>query len=407
MIVSDFRPPPDWDRSGLPGWTYSSAELYELEQRLVFRTHWMLACHVSDVAANGGYVCFDIAGERALVVRGDDGVVRAFHNLCRHRGSRVVEADHGECGAAITCPFHGWTYNLDGTLRSPLQKRTFPKLDPVEWGLKPVEMEIWNGFVFVRFQPGPQPSVAKLLKRFDDLVAPHRLAKMVRVPGEFIFAETAANWKSARDVDNEGYHVAKAHPSLNELYGKSYFDEPYIDGVSLSVGELNATPKKFWSVREYSKLVAAMDHLPKPNANSWIYIGMFPNNVIALYPDSAIFYQEIPGGAKHTRQRGAVYRFAKEDRVMRAARYLSGKIDGLTAEEDLQLTEWTDEAPLSSGFDGIILSDLEYGVKSFHDHLRAVIPVVRERDAPPPGTLDARNSELIRMAGANTQTVAV
>lgn len=402
MFASNFQPPENWDRSGLPGWTYASEEMFTLELDVLFRRHWMLACHISDLPEPGHYVGFDIGTERALILRGKDGVIRAFHNLCRHRGSRVVEDAAGQCKQALTCPFHGWTYNLDGTLKSALQPRSFPPLDPVEWGLKPIEMDIWHGFVFIRFQPGPQPPMSTLLARFDNLVTPHGMADMMRVEGEFVFAEADVNWKSMRDVDNEGYHVPKAHPSLQDLYGKDYVDEPYIDGASLSIGKLNDTPRQFWSVREYRKLVSRMTHLPAPQNDCWIYIGVFPNSVIALYPDSAVFYQEIPTGVKQTRQRGAVYRFADESREMRAARYLSGRIDGLTADEDLQLTKWTDEAPESSGFDGIILSDLEYGVRSHHDQLRALMPVFNDTVAPPAGTLAARNRMLAESMAQET-----
>ena len=95
-----------------------------------------------------------------------------------------------------------------------------------------------------------------------------------------------------------------------------------------------------------------------------------------------IFYQDIPVGLKQTTQRGAVYKHENENRVMRAARYLSGRIDGLTAEEDLQLTKWVDEAPESSGFERIILSDLEYGVHTFHEHLRGILPILKKEHEP-------------------------
>ena len=141
-----------------------------------------------------------------------------------------------------------------------------------------------------------------------------------------------------------------------------------------------------------------MDHLPAPQNASWLYIGLFPNTVLGFYPDSNVFYQEVPGGPKRTLQRGAVYRYRDEDRLTRAARYLSGRIDGLTADEDLQLTKWTDEAPLSSGFDKIILSDLEYGVKSHHDHMRELLPVLNCDIEPEPGRLKSMNDHMLETA---------
>ena len=386
--------PDHWDRNGLPGWAYSNAELYDAEMALLFRTHWQLVCHENDLTVPGAFMTFDLGGERALILRGEDNVLRAFHNLCRHRGSRVVEAERGVCKHVLTCPFHGWSFNLDGTLRGAAQPASFPQLDPVEWGLKAIEMEVWNGFVFIRFQPGPQPSLATLLARFDTEIAPYNLGNMERIDDDFVFAEADVNWKSMRDVDNEGYHVARAHPSLQDLYGKRYVDEPYHNGVARSLGQFNPTPSKLWSVRNYRALAAAMNHLPAPQNESWLYIALFPNTVIGLYPDSVIFYQDVPDGPKRTKQRGAVYRYRDESRLQRAARYLSGRIDGLTADEDLQLTKWTDEAPLSSGFDRIILSDLEYGVRSHHDHLRAIFPILDCDKEPESGHLKSLNDQL-------------
>ncbi|MGB3278990.1 MAG: Rieske (2Fe-2S) protein, partial [Pseudorhodobacter sp.] len=126
--------PNDWDRRGLPAWSFVNPEMLELEKDRLFRQHWQAVCHVSDVPNAGDYIAVDFIGERALVLRGADGEVRAFHNLCRHRGSRVVAEDKGHCKSAIICPFHGWAYNLDGTLRGAAQPKTLPPLDPVKFG---------------------------------------------------------------------------------------------------------------------------------------------------------------------------------------------------------------------------------------------------------------------------------
>ena len=99
--------PNDWDRRGLPGWSYHSPALLDLEKEHVFRNHWQIVGHVSDMPNPGDYLAMDVVGERALVVRGKDDVVRGFHNLCRHRGSRVVADNQGSCKNALVCPFHG------------------------------------------------------------------------------------------------------------------------------------------------------------------------------------------------------------------------------------------------------------------------------------------------------------
>ncbi len=397
--VPGAKPNPDipenWDRSGLPGWTYFSDELFALECDKLFGTHWQFVCHVNDLKKPGDFITLDIAGERGLVVRGRDGVLRAFHNLCRHRGSRVVAKERGRCGNVMTCPYHGWTYNLDGTLRGVARRDTFPAMDPAKWGLKPLEMEVWNGLLFVRFKMGPQPGVGELLRRFDSEVDSYSLARMEPVPDSAYADPLNVNWKSVRDVDNEGYHVRQAHPALHDLYGQNYVDEPYIDGISRSQGQFNEGEGRLWSVRHYRRILPDASWLPENHRRSWIYVSLFPNFVLGLYPDSAIFYQEIPVSATCTVQRGAVFRHPEESRELRLARYLSGRIDRDAVEEDRMLTVWSCEAVKSSAYDGIILSDLEYRLRSFHDHLRKLVPVMALDEEPPRGMLAAENAKIL------------
>jgi phenylpropionate dioxygenase-like ring-hydroxylating dioxygenase large terminal subunit len=137
-----------------------------------------------------------------------------------------------------------------------------------------------------------------------------------------------------------------------------------------------------------------MAWLPEDHRRAWLYLGMFPNAVIGIYPDSVIFYQEFPDGVGRTRLRGAVYRHREESREMRLARYLSGRIDKVTAAEDQMLTIWACEATRSSAYDGVILSDLEYGVRTHHDHLRALLPVVNLEDEPEAGSVATLNEAL-------------
>ncbi|MDC1291108.1 aromatic ring-hydroxylating dioxygenase subunit alpha [Planktomarina temperata] len=394
-MTTDIALPKDWDRSGLPGWAYFSQELFELECETLFKTHWQFVCHVNEAAEIGAYVTFDVAGERALVIRGHDGILRGFHNLCRHRGSRIVPDARGVCNKAMVCPYHGWAYNLDGGLRGIANRDTFPPMQAEKWGLKPLEMEIWNGLVFIRFQTGPQPAVAEILARFDDEIAPYDLANMVPTDSNSMDDLLAVNWKSLRDVDNEGYHVRQAHPGLHQLYGDGYFDEPYANGTSRSVGTFNEAYGHRWSVRKYREILPEAENLPLHQRREWIYFGMFPNFVLGLYPDSVIYYQEVPQSATQTVQRGMCYRRREESREMKAARYLSGRIDRDTAEEDQMLMVWSCEATKSSAYDGVIFSDLEYGVKTYHDHLRRLLPVMGQPAPPELGQMAQVNDALL------------
>jgi phenylpropionate dioxygenase-like ring-hydroxylating dioxygenase large terminal subunit len=373
--------PNDWDRRGLPGWTYHSPALLELEKEHLFRTHWQIVGHVSDIPDPGDYLTMDVVGERALVVRGRDGVVRGFHNICRHRGSRVVADTQGTCRNALVCPFHGWVYNLDGTLRGAARPRSFPDLDSREFGLMPLDLEIWMGFMFIRFRKGPQPSVAELLQPIIEEFGHYRAAGML--PSYGIWTQKiAVNWKSVRDVDNEGYHVAMAHPALQDLYGSTYYDEPFRNGVSRSFATYNPHAGRRWSVARYINVAPEARHLPEHLRKAWVYYGIFPNAVIAATPESVQFYQEFPLSTSETVLRGAIYRYADETREQAAARYLAFRIDRDTMAEDVQLSIWSNEAMLSEAFPGFYLSDLEYGVRTHHDHLRKLLPMTGLDYAP-------------------------
>ncbi len=389
--------PADWDRRGLPGWTYSSPALFDLERQHIFLTHWHVAGHISDVAGPGDWITFDMLGERALILRGQDGVLRAFHNLCRHRGARVVDGAQGTCRATLVCSFHGWVYNTDGTLRGPARPETFGDMDPAGFGLKPIEIEVFHGFVFLRFSPGPQPAVATLLAPFGaDFAAYDTEALLPASVSDGHWQSTLpVNWKSVRDVDNEGYHVAMAHPGLQELYGRTYVDLFHPDGLSSSHATFGDVPGRGWSVRHYVKHAPEQADLPPHLRRAWTYYGMFPSSVFAFTPEGAQYYQDVPLGPNDTAQRGRIYRRPHETRAARLARYLACRIDRETSDEDRQLSIWSNESMKSSAFEGFHLSDLEYGVRAHHDRIRAILPVVTLGDAPPEAHLARINEELL------------
>lgn len=392
-INRDVSIPNDWNRKGLPGWSYHSPALLELEKEQLFKTHWQIACHVSDIPEPGNYHTFDLCNERAIVLRDKQGEVKAFHNICRHRGSRVVANEKGHCRGALVCPFHGWVYNLDGTLRGAARPDTFPALDKNEFGLRPIECEVWNGFIFLRFKDGPQPSVKELMSPVAEEASAYKMADHVPIDGVWS-GETPVNWKSVRDVDNEGYHVAMAHPALQDLYGSNYYDEPFVNGLSRSFAEFNPSGGSRWAVKNYTKMSKPKEYMPEHIQKAWVYYGIFPNSVIAMTPETVLFYQEFPISIGKSLLRSGTYRHATEDRQQRAARYLTSRIDRETVDEDIQLTIWSNESMTSDSFEGFYLSDLEYGVRSHHDHLRKVLPIYNEETAPNEDNMKDLNASL-------------
>ena len=113
FATADLRTEDDFS---LPGWAYWDPEFFELERQVIFHKSWHLVCHVNDVPKAGDYLTFRFLNESILTVRSPDGVVRSFHNVCRHRAARLVEGEQGNCGKRITCPYHAWTYATDGRL---------------------------------------------------------------------------------------------------------------------------------------------------------------------------------------------------------------------------------------------------------------------------------------------------
>jgi phenylpropionate dioxygenase-like ring-hydroxylating dioxygenase large terminal subunit len=376
-------------RSTLAPWTYLSAEFHELESEL-FKSHWMLAGHVSALRSPGDYITFDAVGERALIIVDEQGLVRAFHNVCRHRGARLV-TDSGTCNHRISCPFHGWSYGLDGALHGVPLPQTFDALDKARLGLKPLSVEVWHGFVFVCFTE-PETSVAEQLQSVADEVAPYQIDNMEPLTPAYEQLRPY-NWKVIHDIDNEGYHVPVGHPSLQQLYGQSYNDR-IEQGLPISDAVINQKPARLWSVRHYQKLLPHFEHLPEHRQKSWWYIGLFPNAVIALYPEMVEFYMTIPVSVNETIYRGQQFGLADSRRQTRAARYLSSRINGITEAEDESFVRDMQEGMRSSVFPEPVLSSIEAGVQYFHQRVQSALPVARLSDEPAAGTLQALNRQL-------------
>ena len=162
----------------LPGWIYHDRDFFELEKQAIFRSSWQVVCHVSDVPRTGDYYTLDFLGEAIIVVRGDDGAVRAFHNVCRHRASRLLEGPNGHCGKRITCGYHAWSYALDGRLVGIPNRAQFKGLDATRHGLAQLDLEIYMGFIFVRLAPG-LPSVREMAAPYADELAAYRMEELV------------------------------------------------------------------------------------------------------------------------------------------------------------------------------------------------------------------------------------
>ena len=364
----------------LAPWTYYSTEFLKLEKNHLFKERWLLAGHISDIPHPQNYITFDAVGERALIIRNQDGKVRAFHNVCRHRGAKLLDSERGTCGRTLSCPFHGWTYCLDGELLSVPAVQTFEDLDLGQNGLVPLDLEIWMGFLFVRFG-GTGQSVADSLEPIKDLVAPYQLEKIEPIAGSRYRETRPYNWKVIHDIDNEGYHVPTGHPALQQLYGKTYEDSE-MGGVLIARAQINDNPGRIWSVRQYQKLLPQFDHLPEQNQRAWLYFNIFPSMVIGLYPESIEFYMTLPNTVDSSWYLGASYALPDDRREVNVARYLSARINKLTEKEDASFMRWMQLGMNSSAFPTPKLSSKEQNVRRFHKRIQSELPAARLANEP-------------------------
>jgi phenylpropionate dioxygenase-like ring-hydroxylating dioxygenase large terminal subunit/AcrR family transcriptional regulator len=378
----------------LPPWVYRDPEFYELETEHIFRRHWLLVGHISEAPNTGNYMTLDVAGERALVIRDANGELRAFHNVCRHRASRVVAGETGNCRGAIVCPYHGWTYSYDGRLQSIPSDQGSNRLDKSRLSLPEVEIEEWMGFVFARFG-GDGPSVAATLAPLANVAEHFRFAEM-KPWGRRNSQRCDFNWKMFSEDESEGYYIPTALSAMGRLFGDTHtHGEPSAAGEQ-PFAVLQDEESPVWSERAYQRLLPEVAHLDQAYQRAWTYYGVFPTTVFLLTPDLVGTYQVLPDGPEHcTIQRFAV---ALEDdrREMRAARYLNRRIGRNIIKEDLEFCSWTDAGIRSSSYQGGVLSGQESGVVRFHERIRKLIPVAKLHDAPPTGRVSALNETVRR-----------
>jgi phenylpropionate dioxygenase-like ring-hydroxylating dioxygenase large terminal subunit len=333
-----------------------------------------------------------MGNERAVVVRDQQGQVRAFHNLCRHRASRVVADDKGHCGKSFICPFHGWSYNLDGSLKNIPKADSFPQIDREEFGLKTIDCEVWQGMIFVRFD-GDGPSVAEQFAEAAQEIGLYRIDEMQPLEAAYQY-QFDLDWKAVLDIDNEGYHVPIGHPELFDLVGASYTDQPLEGGLNRSVGAINERKHRLQRNRDYVAALPQESYLPDSHKNLWIYWGLFPGFVLTLFPDQIEIYQIYPTGNQQSVMAGVTYALPDDRPEMRTARELNRDINMDVGDEDIRLIEWAAEGMRSKAFDGLVLSDLELGVASFQNRLRELLPVVTLAQEPASGSLSEVNTRM-------------
>ena len=194
------------EASTLPPGCYTSSEFFHREVELIFRQHWQFVGREEQLPRVGSYFCFDGPGGPVIIVRSGDDEIRAFANSCRHRGARLLDGS-GDC-RRIVCPYHSWSYRLDGSLLGTPGMQEAIDFDADEFPLLELPLQTWAGFVFIHYQSSP-PALAEHLGNMQDKFADHACARM-RLAGELEF-DIAANWKLLAENALEAYHTGSVH----------------------------------------------------------------------------------------------------------------------------------------------------------------------------------------------------
>lgn len=363
----------------LPAWTYSDPDFLALEREHIFLKAWQIVCHENDIPNVGDYNAFSMLGEIAVVVRGKDKVIRAFHNVCRHRAARLLDGEAGNCGRQITCPYHAWTYQLDGKLSGVPFLDDYENFRREDHGLTPLELETFGGFVFIRFRPGG-PSLADYmapvagemaLYRTDEMRPLRRVENRVR----------DVNWKNAVDNYVDALHIRVAHDGLNGLLGESY--TLTIDrGVHKIFSDIQTSKMAHVSNAAYRKYLPDTAHLPEERRRMWTYWKLWPSLMFDVYPDQIDFMQFIPLTPTSCLLRECAYGLEDGRREMKAVRYLNWRINRIVNREDKDLIERVQAGMASSSFAAGPLGRSEICLRDFAQQMRATIPLARRREKP-------------------------
>ena len=380
--LKPVQPTPDpLDGMSLPGWLYFDPEFFEAEKKAFLRAAPQLVCHESEIAEPGEWRSLEYLGESVIVMRGDDGEVRAFSNVCRHRGSRLVDGEAG-CSKVLTCPYHAWSYARDGRLVGVPHRNEYPGLRTEELGLHRVPVERWHGCLFVTLEPGA-PSVADMMAPYADEVALYRFEEL-RAIGRVTLRPRPLNWKTIADNYSDHLHIAVGHPGLTRLFGRNYRieAETHVDKME---GDLVDKESSNPSECAYQRLLPRVDHLPESHQRKWLYYKLFPNVAFDIYPDQVDFMQFLPVSATETVIREISYALPDERREMKAARHLNWRINRRVNAEDTELITRVQLGMQSPSYMAGPLGTSEVCLRNFARKLRNLIPEARLDSSPPAG----------------------
>lgn len=286
------------DGRTLPPQFYVDPAFAELEDRLIFRTSWQLACTELELKQPGDFVTLTLSGVPLVVVRDTEHQLRALVNVCRHRAGRVVEAAEGNC-KRMQCQYHGWTYRLDGSLQgAPGFREGLPPFETL--GLRSVSVDTWRGFVFVSLEPKQslQEQLGEIPRVMEESGYDFPFAGAdLEADGDYV-AEMKANWKLYHENNSDCYHCPTTHQDTfcRILNPKGISIEPFDDGSS-------------WSYLPLSDELLAMCETDEDRRKlGYVQYIIWPNTYVITGHVGELWFRLDPAGPGLTHVVGRVYR---------------------------------------------------------------------------------------------------
>ena len=296
-----FRPRPSLPETAftLPSRYYTDTAVFARELEVFYRRKWVNVGRLEDMPARGSWITREIAGDSIIIVRRDEGGgVRAFYNVCRHRGTQLCAEERGESAAGIRCPYHAWTYDLDGNLIGAPHMDGSPGFNREEFPLNQVGAAVWDGFVFVCLDASPARPLGDQLGRLPDKFRGWHMGDLCRA--HQITYDVAANWKLIVQNYNECLHCPTLHPALNKLsHYLSGENEPFRGsymGGRMDLNESAQTMSMDGTCRR-----APLPGLSDDERRHVYYYSIFPGFMLAPHPDYVLTHTLWPLAPDRTR----------------------------------------------------------------------------------------------------------
>jgi choline monooxygenase len=371
----------------LPGIAYTDPELYQQELTEVFERAWILVGHVSELSEPGQYVTANVGREPVVVIRGHDGELRAMSNVCRHRASTILEGV-GQTRSVMRCPYHAWTYELDGQLAAAPSGQGFACLDRDLVALPQFRVGMAGGLVFCCIDPD-QMSLEEMLGPVGPYLewlnvsglAVHHGPEGARWTEDF-----DENWKILADNYFEDYHVPVAHPTLVRLVDVKETVGDNNDWSEWSRVPYRDRPSRDPREREYQSLLRRMPGMPEEFDRSMGHVCIWPTTFMEIYPHHIDTWQLEPMGLVKTRATTMTMVHPDEDEQAKRARELMRELNVDIMGQDVEITTRVQRGVQAPSYhSGILNDEQEYSVIRFQQRLRELLPRIAELEASATG----------------------